>query len=46
MSAFKKYIRIENLGNSAVAGLMDRPCAIQPKMDGANASIWLKKEIR
>lgn len=44
MSEFKKYIRIENIGNSAVAGLMDIPCAIQPKMDGANASIWLKKD--
>lgn len=42
---FKKYIHLERLSSEEVEGLLDQPCFILPKLDGANASIWWDGEI-
>lgn len=38
--SFKKYMHVERLDSEEVEGLLDYCCDIQPKLDGANASIW------
>lgn len=38
---FKKYQHLERLGKPEVEGILSGLVYIQPKLDGANASIWL-----
>lgn len=44
MSEFKKYQHVERLGSSEVEGIELGTCVIMPKIDGTNASIWVKDE--
>jgi hypothetical protein len=37
---FKKYMHVERLGTDEVEGLLLGPVVVQPKIDGANGSIW------
>lgn len=39
---FKKYQHVERLGTSHVEGLLSGRVYIFPKLDGANASIWME----
>lgn len=39
---FRKYQHVERLGTSEVDGIEFGECVIMPKLDGTNASIWLK----
>jgi len=38
---FRKYMHIERLGSDVVQDILKGTCYIFPKLDGANASIWL-----
>lgn len=40
---FKKYIHIERLTSEEVQGLLNAPCYLLPKLDGANGSIWINE---
>jgi len=37
---FHTYMHVERLNSDLVAGLLDGPCYIFPKIDGTNACIW------
>jgi hypothetical protein len=39
---FKKYPHLERFGKSTVQGIDQGLCYIFPKIDGSNASVWLK----
>lgn len=39
---FKKYMHVERLDGDEVEGLLDGDVVVQPKIDGANGSIWLE----
>lgn len=41
---FRKYQHVERLGNDEVEGIELGECVIMPKLDGTNASIWLKDD--
>ena len=38
---FKKYQHVEQLGKPEVDGILNGKCYLFPKLDGANASVWL-----
>lgn len=38
---FKKYIHLENFGNTEVENIEIGKCYIFPKIDGTNSSVWL-----
>lgn len=40
--AFEKYQHIEKLGTNEVDGLTRGTCHVFPKIDGANASVWME----
>jgi hypothetical protein len=42
MSEFIKFDKIYSLGKREVMGILDCPVTVQEKLDGANASCWLK----
>lgn len=44
MGAFLKYMHLERLGTSEVDGINAGVCYVFPKLDGTNASIWLKED--
>jgi len=39
---FVKYQHVERFGTSGVQGIEDGTCYIFPKIDGANASVWME----
>ena len=39
---FKKYLEVERLGKEEVEGILFGECALFPKLDGTNASIWME----
>ena len=44
MSEFRKYQHVERLGSEEVEGIELGTCYIMPKIDGTNASIWMKDD--
>lgn len=40
-----KYSKIHRLGKDEVTGILDGPVTVQEKIDGANVSIWVEKQI-
>ena len=39
---FVKYLHVERLDNPNVEGILSGTCRIEPKVDGSNASVWIR----
>lgn len=44
MSGFRKYQHVMRWGNQEVAGINAGTCLVFPKLDGANASVWIEDD--